>query len=77
MLCRDRLAGENHFFRFGDADQTRESLRAAAAGKGADFDFRQAEARRIRSNAKISGQGQFATAAKSVTGHGGDDRLRQ
>ena len=40
FLSADGIADENHFFRFGGADQTGQSLRATAAGKGADLDFR-------------------------------------
>ena len=77
LLGRDRIAEENHFFGFGRADQTRQSLRAAAAGKGADLYFRQTEARRLRGDAKIRGQRQLAAAAERITGHRGDHRLRQ
>ena len=75
--ARDRIADENHFFGFGGADQTRQSLRAAAAGKGADLDFRQAEARAFRKRCENRGQSQFAAATQSIPRNRGDHRLRQ
>ena len=77
LLCRDRLARQDHLQRALAADQPRQSLRAAERRRKAQIDFRLGEGRALAGNSKRRGFGDFAATAIGQPVDRDDDRLRE
>ena len=74
-LRRDRLAAHDHVERGLHADQPRQPLRAAGAGKQAQLYFGQAELRVLVHHAVVAAQRQLQPAAERKPGDRSDHRL--
>src|SRR5262245_61257688 len=72
----DRLGREQDLLGASGADQAGAALGAAGAGHRSNSRARDAEARVLRGDAHVAGEGQLEAAGQTPAGDSGDDRLR-
>ena len=75
LLPREALPRENQLHGPRLPNRFRQSLAAPGSRYRTQLDFRLPEIRRLGTVQYVAHQCQFTTAAESVAGHGGDDRL--
>ena len=72
----DLTAGEAQLLRTARADESGQTLRAAATRNDAEQDLRLSEHRLVRRDAVVAGQREFASAAQRVPADRGDHEAR-
>src|SRR5207302_3811499 len=70
-----RIARCDPVERFGDADETRQTLRSACTGNQSEFHFGKADFRATRGNSIVARQRKLESAAQCGTMQRNDDRF--